>query len=52
LEQAMSLGCYTGCAYPDQTEEEVTNLKNRFAKLMMDQTDIERVEEMGWSPDY
>jgi len=52
LEHARSLGCYTGCAYPEQTEEEVTSLKNRFAKLMMDQIDIERVEEMGWSPDY
>ena len=49
MEYSRSLSCYAGCAYPVETEEEVANLKNRFAKLMMDQLDIERVEEMGWS---
>jgi len=52
LEYARSLGCYTGCAYPEQTEEEVVKLEKRFTKLMMDQTEIERVEETGWAVDY
>eukprot|EP00092_Neocalanus_flemingeri_P029315 GFUD01031827.1.p2 GENE.GFUD01031827.1~~GFUD01031827.1.p2 ORF type:complete len:163 (+),score=57.21 GFUD01031827.1:407-895(+) len=52
LDYARTLGCYTGCVYPEQTEEEVGQVESRLTKLMMDQTDIERVEEMGWSADY
>ena len=50
LEYARTLHCYTGCPFPDQTEEEVGRLENRFSKLIMDRMDRERVEEMGWSP--
>jgi len=50
LDYSKSLECYTGCAYPQETDTEVTTLTNKFAKLMIDQTDMARVEEMGWAP--
>ena len=50
MNYSKSLECYTGCAYPQETDTEVTMLTSKFAKLMIDQTDMARVEEMGWAP--
>ena len=52
LKHARAVECYTGCPYPQETEEEVASLKHRFAKLMMDEADMSRVEEIGWSPGH
>ena len=48
LQHANSLGCFTGCSFPEHSDEAVEVVKNKMAKLMLDKEVLQKVEDMGW----
>jgi len=48
LQHANSLGCFTGCSFPEYSDEAVEVVKNKMAKLMLDKEVLKKVEDMGW----
>lgn len=54
LEYAVSKGCYTGCPYNQETDEDFDRLEARFKKLLVDDSEISlltQLEEPAWRSD-
>ena len=54
LDWAASRGCYTGCSYTKETDEDVDRLEARFRRLLLEDGEISRMtqlEEPAWRSD-
>jgi len=54
LDWSQSKGCYTGCSYSKETDEDVDRLEAKFRKLLVDDGEISKMtqlEEPAWRTD-
>ena len=51
LDWSVSKGCYTGCQYSRETDEDMDRLEARFRRLLVEDGEISRMtqlEEPAW----
>eukprot|EP00092_Neocalanus_flemingeri_P063464 GFUD01076811.1.p1 GENE.GFUD01076811.1~~GFUD01076811.1.p1 ORF type:complete len:130 (+),score=53.78 GFUD01076811.1:234-623(+) len=54
LDFSLSKGCYTGCSYNQESDEDMDRLETRFRRLLVDESEISRLtrlEEPAWRVD-
>jgi len=55
LDFSLSKGCYTGCSYNQESDEDLDRLETRFRRLLIDESEISRLtrlEEPAWRVDF
>ena len=54
LDFSLSKGCYKGCNYNQESDEDLDKMETRFRKLLIDESEISRLtrlEEPAWRVD-
>ena len=55
LDFSLSKGCYTGCSYNQESDEDLDRLETRLRRMLIDESEISRLtrfEEPAWRADF